>query len=279
MAIIVPDYKQYDPKWHMMIGRGTMTMAQGGCGISTLADAVKKDPLTVGRWMEAQGYIYPNEGTEHSAIVPTLRHFGYDGSLLTPDYINGNCKSGYFQEAYKHLEKGYCVVFLLGGLESRAGGKCRNSYWSNAGHYVLGCGARNGLVLIHDPASVERTGWHAILDFAGQLIDSLNGNTKKMWRSNSRWTEGGAYTFTVNTVREGSRGGSVLLLQELLTVKGYKGVKGDALRLDGDCGENTVYAINCYQTVRRSQGVELGTNGKNDGSCGSLMWHDLLPGL
>lgn len=88
--------------------------------------------------------------------------------------------------------------------------------------------------------------------------------------------EEGVYMFTVSRVFYGTKGSSVLLCQEILKARGYKGEDGKELKLDGDCGSNTVYAINSYQSARRKQSVEIGTNGKNDGICGSGMWKDLL---
>lgn len=87
---------------------------------------------------------------------------------------------------------------------------------------------------------------------------------------------GGVYMFSVDTVKKGSKGKSVLLMQTILRGKGYKGKDGKELSLDGDCGTNSVYAINSYQSARRKAGVELGANGKNDGVCGATMWKDLL---
>jgi peptidoglycan hydrolase-like protein with peptidoglycan-binding domain len=85
-----------------------------------------------------------------------------------------------------------------------------------------------------------------------------------------------AYSFTPLDVSNGSTGTSVLLLQEILKARGYKGVNGKELDLDREAGANTIYAINSYQNDRRKQGVELGTNGKNDGTCGQKMWKDLI---
>lgn len=84
------------------------------------------------------------------------------------------------------------------------------------------------------------------------------------------------YMFTVNDVSDGSKGNHVLLLQEILKARGYKGLNNTVLGLDGDCGANTVNAINAYQSDRRKHGVELGTNGKNDSVCGKKMWADLI---
>lgn len=78
------------------------------------------------------------------------------------------------------------------------------------------------------------------------------------------------------SVKKGSKGTSVLLCQEILKARGFKGADGKELKLDQDAGDNTIYAINSYQKERRTQGVELGTGGKNDGICGKKMWADLI---
>lgn len=84
------------------------------------------------------------------------------------------------------------------------------------------------------------------------------------------------YKFNPSTVRKGSHNNSVLLLQEILRARDIKGKDGKDIKLDKDCGDNTEYAINVYQERRRKMGVEVGTNGKNDGVCGQKMWKDLL---
>lgn len=89
-------------------------------------------------------------------------------------------------------------------------------------------------------------------------------------------SKSGAYSFSPKDVSKGSTGTSVLLLQEILKARGYKGSNGAELDLDRNAGTNTIYAINSYQSDRRKQGVELGTNGKNDGTCGQKMWKDLI---
>lgn len=76
---------------------------------------------------------------------------------------------------------------------------------------------------------------------------------------------------TLRNVAYQSTGLVVLLLQEVLKARGFYG--GD---LDRDCGPLTVTAINAYQALRRVEGTELGTNGKNDGVCGPKMWADLI---
>lgn len=82
--------------------------------------------------------------------------------------------------------------------------------------------------------------------------------------------------FVLSDIKIGSKGNKVLLLQEILRARGFKGVDGKPLDLDREAGANTIYAINSYQNERRRQGIELGTNGKNDGTCGQKMWKDLI---
>lgn len=82
--------------------------------------------------------------------------------------------------------------------------------------------------------------------------------------------------YTPTEVKLGSTGNVVLLLQEILKARGFKGANGKDLSLDRDCGANTVHAINAYQTERRKQGKELGTNGKNNGICTIAMWKDII---
>ncbi len=60
-------------------------------------------------------------------------------------------------------------------------------------------------------------------------------------------------------------GGDVLLVQEILKARGYKGRDGKLLKLDGHTGNdydtsNTMYAVACYIDDRKKQGVDLGGN-------------------
>lgn len=109
------------------------------------------------------------------------------------------------------------------------------------------------------------------------LVTKKKGHTVAAVSGNSRQKKKGCgYMFEPETVKKGSKGKSVGLMQTLLKGKGYKGKDGKALAIDNSCGTNTEYAINAYQTARRKAGVELGTDGKNDSSCGPKMWKDLI---
>ena len=70
-------------------------------------------------------------------------------------------------------------------------------------------------------------------------------------------------------VKLGSTGTSVLLLQEILRARGFKGKDGKALNLSRKADENTIYALKAYQKSRN--GVLA-----VDGECGQNTWKDLI---
>lgn len=80
---------------------------------------------------------------------------------------------------------------------------------------------------------------------------------------------GGNYMFETQTVKSGSTGLSVLLLQEILKARGFKGKDGKELELDRSAGTNTIYALTQYQ---KSRGGYL----EVDGICGPATWKDLI---
>jgi peptidoglycan hydrolase-like protein with peptidoglycan-binding domain len=73
--------------------------------------------------------------------------------------------------------------------------------------------------------------------------------------------------FTTSTVRWGSQGASVKLIQTLLKGLGYTNADGSALKIDGDAGSNTVHAITQYQ---KSHNLTV------DGIAGAKTWAALI---
>ena len=241
---MIRNYKQTDPRWSgMRIGQGCMTMQEGGCGICAIADVVDKTPDVVGSWMESKGYIYQDQGTVHDGVVPTLRHFGCDGSMMTPGYLNGVMQSAYFQALYDYVASGYCAILLMGGTKTNAGGACRTDYWSYRGHYICICGAKDGMLMAYDPYHAPRDGWHSITDYAGKQIDSYNGNVKKIWTTKAKWkNDDTSYSFTLPQIGANSTGKYVTLWQRLMKGVGlYKG------KIDGSFGNLTVAATIAFQ--------------------------------
>lgn len=97
------------------------------------------------------------------------------------------------------------------------------------------------------------------------IINGETSNTKE----NSNTVTGGKYMFEPETVQLGSAGTSVLLLQEILVARGFKGRNSKVLDLDREAGDNTIYALKAYQKSRNGA-LEV------DGVCGPATWKDLI---
>ena len=82
-------------------------------------------------------------------------------------------------------------------------------------------------------------------------------------------TEGGSYMFTPETVKSGDKNTSVLLLQEILRARGFKGKTGKVLKLTRKADANTIYALKAYQESRKEVLAV-------DGVCGPVTWKDLI---
>ena len=97
------------------------------------------------------------------------------------------------------------------------------------------------------------------------IVNGEISNTKE----NSNTVTGGKYMFEPETVQLGSAGTSVLLLQEILVARGFKGRNSKVLDLDREAGDNTIYALKAYQKSRNGA-LEV------DGVCGPATWKDLI---
>ena len=79
-----------------------------------------------------------------------------------------------------------------------------------------------------------------------------------------------ATTYKLETVRLGSKGNHVLLVQEILRARDFKGADGKPLKLDKDAGDNTMFAVDSYIEARAKQGADLGAKG----AWGPKCWAD-----
>lgn len=82
------------------------------------------------------------------------------------------------------------------------------------------------------------------------------------------------YMFEMRPVKKGERGNHVLLVQEILLARGFKGKDGKPLELDKHCDVNTVYAIKQYQKSREK--VDPGICGGVDGVAGLKTLQDMI---
>lgn len=81
---------------------------------------------------------------------------------------------------------------------------------------------------------------------------------------------------TFKDIRLGSLGTDVIVLQSFLRALQFVGEDGKAIDIDGECGVNTVFAINAFQSQQRAYGYECGNRGRNDGVFGQKCWSRLL---
>ena len=100
-----------------------------------------------------------------------------------------------------------------------------------------------------------KVGWGYIRGYAApkyadnsinNSTNSINNSTNSIKNSTTQVTTS-TYTFTPQTVQNGSVGKSVLLLQTLLRGLGYLGNDSRQLDLDGAAGANTIGALRRYQ--------------------------------
>lgn len=112
-------------------------------------------------------------------------------------------------------------------------------------------------------------GWTHRLRFTGKGIDFSKLISASESKPTTTTAKRGKYMFEPKLVKLGSEGTSVLLLQEILIARGFKGKNGKALSLSRKADENTIYALKQYQKSRN--GVLA-----VDGECGEKTWKDLI---
>lgn len=112
-------------------------------------------------------------------------------------------------------------------------------------------------------------GWTHRLRFTGKGIDFGKPINASESKSTTTTAKGAGYMFEPKLVKLGSEGTSVLLLQEILIARGFKGKNKKALALSRKADEDTIYALRQYQKSRN--GVLA-----VDGECGEKTWKDLI---
>lgn len=115
--------------------------------------------------------------------------------------------------------------------------------------------------------------WNVVLRFTGGTSTSSSfayTGTSKPAAQTVTNSNPDKVSVTVTEVSNGVQSASVLLVQKLLRAQGYKGADGKELDLDGEAGNNTVYAIKQFQS---NNGLTV------DGIAGKNTLKALLKGL
>lgn len=119
-------------------------------------------------------------------------------------------------------------------------------------------------------------GWAAGDRYGEKILDILGAITsiQVSGQASSAAGSGEDFSFKIKTVKKGENGNHVLLVQEILKSRGFKGKDGKPLKLDRHCDVNTVYAIKQYQKARNK--VDPGICGNVDGIAGPKTLRDMI---
>ena len=196
---------------------------------------------------------------ENYSLWDVVKHLGYDCRL-----VDTNCETD-----CARLVRVCCAY---------AGIMAEDFYTGNEAYYLLETGEfdeiplaatnpdllRRGDILVtktkgHTVVVVQQSNQQAVEDdFDGAYIKVYGGEIKM------------AETYKVGTVRLGSEGTDVLLVQTILKGRGFKGADGKPLELDKQAGPNTMFAIKSYIEDRAAHGADLG----GTDAWGPLCWAD-----
>lgn len=80
---------------------------------------------------------------------------------------------------------------------------------------------------------------------------------------------------TFKTIKKGSQNSDVVTMQVALRMMGFRGKDGKLLTIDGQCGDNSIYAINSFQVYTKSAGVNCGNK---DSTFGANCWKFITGG-
>ncbi len=119
-------------------------------------------------------------------------------------------------------------------------------------------------------------GWAAGARYGEKILDILGAITsiQVSGQASSAAGSGEDFSFKIKTVKKGENGNHVLLVQEILRSREIKGKDGKDLKLDKDCGANTIYAIKQYQKAREK--AAPGICGGVDGVAGEKTLRDMI---
>lgn len=268
---------------HANYGGGVISSADGtkSGGVNEYKYNKALAPYVV-KWLETAGHkatlcIAP-EGKLHSLNDEINYFIGLenkgDYDLAVQLHLNAFNTKACGTEAYAYNSEGLKVAEAickkLGTVWKNRGAQIKTGlYWTRK--------TKAKAVLIEsffcdnasDYAKAKKLGYdaHGKLIAEGILGKSISGSTGD--KPGSKLETVGDYVFKPATVKKGDKNTSVLLLQEILRARGFKGKDKKELKLDWEAGENTIHALKEYQKSRKGV-LEV------DGICGTNTWKDLV---
>lgn len=230
------DFKQTDPRWNTWPYAGE-NINNAGCGPTSMADIVAAlstgiFPPDVADWLQVHGYASNGFGTYWEGIPAGIRAFGGEGTQLVYSSMLGMRTSTVFDRFREHLRSGYCGIMLMGNGGSPV-------KWTNGGHYIAAVGFQDEKILIYDPASTSRTGWHPWSDFIPSIKILYTTNVPSITAP-----EDHAYVIRMGWLHHGSTGEKVKLIQKVW--KAYGWYKGS---IDGKYEDGTAAACRLCQKL------------------------------
>jgi len=145
-AVDLTYYMQTDPRWGQKFYGGSDTIAEYGCGPTSLAMVISAftnvniDPEQMCKWAYDRGYWYSGSGSIHGLIPDAAKAFGLkvEGVENTPDAAD-KIKSA--------LSSGNLIIALMG-----------KGTFTKSGHFIVLRGiTEDGKILVADPNSKELT--------------------------------------------------------------------------------------------------------------------------
>ena len=234
------NYDQYDSRWGGKNYNGSSTVSSAGCGPVSCANILHNvdpaiTPIQTIKFMQTHGYAIRNNGTAHAGIPACLTHFGAK-NVSQPNVSESMSK------VWELMGKGYVAIFLMKN-GSRGG-----ITWTSSGHYIAVIGYKykdkKHYVKVEDCGGRKHDGWYC-------YETQMRGLIPKVWTCLAKPKEikpvplpTGAYNGDIAqpTLKYGSTGSNVKLLQMFLNWYGNFGLKAD-----GQFGEKTSEALLRFQ--------------------------------
>lgn len=131
---------------------------------------------------------------------------------------------------------------------------------------VTNVAGRNPEYLKRGDILVTKTKGHTVMVLSnGSKIAAVKDDNESVK------AEAGMKVFKLGSITYGTIGPHVRTVQLILKGMGYVGENGKPLRIDGEAGSNTMYAIACYIRDQKAAGIDLG----DPSGWGPLCWASL----